>query len=265
MRVVQVLVATLLCVGFGSLVQAQPGPSAQEVGADVAKRADWAYTTYHVMYPDYCFTCYGGGGCGKDGVRSDCADGACGTMKGVGHCATYRPGIQTCRRCGVIGRLLFYECARLSCGQLGGEGCEDEFGVAGDCGSCGSCVGCGCGHGHRGKGTGPLARFQARPLGGYASLTGPFQYRYHCYGFKEGYVSYYGQCCGCYEGVLTGQFNDRGPLVLGAKVGADLAPTLPASPYRSMPMNGSAPAPAEAEDDLAPPFEGDPMDLSSIL
>lgn len=263
MRVVQVLVATLLCVGFGSLAQAQPGPSAQEVGTQVAKEADWAYNTYHVMYPDYCFTCYGGGGCGKDGNRGDCANGACNSRGGVGHCATHKPGIETCRRCGILGRILFYECQRLACNQRGGDGCENEFGLPGDCGSC---VGCGCGHG-KGSRTGPIARFQARPLGGYASLTGPFQFKYHCYGFREGQMTYYGQCCGCYEGMLNGQFNDRGPLNLGANVPADLAPTMPASPYRSMPMNDAAPAPAEVEgeDDLAPPFEGDPMDLSSIL
>lgn len=171
----------------------------------------WTGGTYHPDYTGYCVTCYGGGGCAKLAAnRTDW----CGSDIWRHECACPKPGISgTCRKCGFFGRIFFYECRHLACGQEGGQGCSWQ-GNSCDTGCAKGC--CGCGGHERGLLNVGLftwiENFRARPLGGTASLTGPYTPRWGCFGWKEGPVSFHGQCVGCYETYLSGNYDARGPL-----------------------------------------------------
>jgi hypothetical protein len=200
MRFAVILAACVLGLCAAQTINAQDVPVPAIVQAD----ATWQYGTYHKDYPEFCNTCYGGGGC-KNCPNGDC-DGCNGdSLKGVGACACHAPGIDTCRKCGLFGRIFFYECRRLQPGQEGGNGCHGVF--MNDCASC-------C-EGSSKKHKGPLAELKSRPLGGYAALSGPYQSRFGCSGFREGPMSYYGWSCGCYESYISSNLDDRGPLNSG--------------------------------------------------
>ncbi|MEK6233450.1 MAG: hypothetical protein N2C14_01965 [Planctomycetales bacterium] len=212
--------AALLAVGF-SAAQAQDDAAAQPKKVTFRFQS-WPAGMYHPDFPTFCRTCYGGGHCGTPDV---CGGKYCGS-----ECATHAPGIETCRKCGPLGRAFCYECRRLGCGQKGGQGCnpmapccakDSLLGLHGkkDCCStgCGECGGsCGDECCSEYPLLNKLRNWRNRPMGGWAALTGPYQYRLHCFGWREGPLTYYGHCAGSYETRLSGHFDDRGPLNQGS-------------------------------------------------
>jgi len=247
---------------------------------------------YHQDFNCFCKTCYGGGACQnpnvhkKGGANGQCADGKC---TGVPECSYDIPGIETCRKCGLFGRMFLYECKRLAYGQKGGEGCNPPVPKCGGahrhfgslmgagcrtcgmcdsgcgCDSCDSCDAHGCGKGHHGcskchglKRFDFIARvenWKDRPIGGYGALTGPYRYRYYTYGWREGPMQYYGPVVGAYETYLAGNYNDRGPLNSGP-MSWWLTSTAPAATEEvPSPPTPTAPMPRRPMNgDMAPPM-----------
>ena len=118
------------------------------------------------------------------------------------------------------------------------------------CDSCDSCGGCdSCGSGCNAGGCHHCGLLNDCPLGGRAALHGPYIYRYNCFGWREGPLTYYGHCCCCYEHYIWGHFDDRGPLNQGQIVGAmHRYPYVPAAPAAE---NGDEP-PAPMVEEPAP-------------
>ncbi len=199
MRLALLVAACVLSLGSVPAIQAQEAPN-----VDVLVQAmTWTHSTYHRNYPTYCTTCYGGGGCHQ------CSGGACDgchgdNLKGVGACACHAPGIDTCRKCGLFGRVFFYECKRLAYGQEGGQGCHGVF-LDDQCTGCSPCA-------QKKKHQGLIDEIRSRPLGGYAAYSGPYQARYAGSGWREGPMTHNGWVCGSYESYLNGQYDARGPL-----------------------------------------------------
>lgn len=211
-RTILVAAALWACgLGMEAFAQAPGGDKAAELKAFQRQLNGWPFAFagrsnpdyfggYHPDYKEYCNTCYGGGGCGKDDTCVRC--GAC-----AGDLCE-RKKVETCHKCGVVGRVLFYECKRLGCGEIGGEGCDRPCPME----ICNS----------RGKRTVRPYDF-ARYLTGEGEsvfwLGGGPNYipRFNCYGWgknNEGPRGWYGHCCGCYETILTGSYDARGPLNL---------------------------------------------------
>jgi hypothetical protein len=213
-RMILVAAALFACgMGTEASAQAPAGDKAAELKL-FQQRFHWPFAYagrempahfggYHPDYKEYCNTCYGGGGCGKDDTCFRC--GAC-----AGDTCE-RKKIETCHKCGVVGRVLFYECKRLGCGETGGAGCDRPCPMT----ICNS----------RGERTVRPYNF-ARYLTGEGEqvfwLGGGPNYipRFNCYGWgknHEGPRGWYGHCCGCYETYLAGPFDARGPLNLDPK------------------------------------------------
>ncbi|HEY1068732.1 MAG TPA: hypothetical protein VGE52_21595 [Pirellulales bacterium] len=280
--------AATLGLVFAPAAQAQPAPATaldQIAHPELIPQVQWPYRTYHPDYPTFCKTCYGGGGCYTREGKGLCANGGCVTLSGgVGSCAIYPPGINTCRKCGILGRAFCYECKRLGCNQTGGDGCKTCWALFGHNRSCGECYtgGCGCDaikHTSEMSFCDKIHAFRNRPLGGRTVMSGPWQYRYYAYGWKEGPMSYYGVCVGAYESYLAGHFDDRGPINLGpggvgtmdayfaSLNGASLSTVAPAhgpSPYVDSlgpvietPVQGPI-DPANPPLNLDAPFQADP-------
>lgn len=209
------LAAVVLCCAVSSVYgQAPEAPVAPGPTGSPVKPINlnaWAVGSYNPNYTGYCVTCYGGSGCGK---RGKVTGPGCGLDIWGVECPCMPPGIETCRKCGFFGRILFYECRRLACNQEGGQGCSWKNDCGDGCGSCGGCGPCGgCHKGHLNDGLlSWLEDFRARPLGGTASLTGPYRTRFNAFGWREGPMSYYGPCVGSYESYLDSPYDARGPL-----------------------------------------------------
>jgi hypothetical protein len=154
---------------------------------------------YHPDHKEFCVTCYGGGGCGREETCVRC--GACNGSK------CQRDKIETCRRCGVVGRVFFYECRRLGCGEEGGNGCAKGCPM-----TIKMCNG---------------KTRTVRPAAFAKWLTGEGESVFwlgggpdyipllSCYGQSKNYEGprdWYGHCCGCYESYLSTPFDARGPL-----------------------------------------------------
>ncbi|QGJ72418.1 Hypothetical protein PBC10988_41390 [Planctomycetales bacterium 10988] len=285
-----VTLALLMVLGMSITAQAQYYDDYGSVEEEApAFYGEWPLGMYHPDYPQFCKTKYGGGKCLNP--RGSCGKIDCGDF--ASHC----DGISTCRKCGILGRIFFYDCKRLAYGQKGGSGCNNLRPRCDDClsglnllshscGGCGSCNTCGVDH----CGCGSVAwdgcsscesygcdscggcnsccddfpliawfkRWQNRPLGGYGAMTGPYQYRYCCHGWREGPVHWYGYTCGCYESYIVGHYDDRGPLNLGTnhKDGyVSHAPSYMGASYAHMPTDAEQDATSiyEEREEVSPP------------
>jgi hypothetical protein len=154
---------------------------------------------YHPDHKEFCVTCYGGGGCGREETCVRC--GACNGSK------CQRDKIETCRRCGVVGRVFFYECRRLGCGEEGGNGCTK---------GCPMTVKM-CNGKCRTVRPAAFAKWLTGEGESVFWLGGSPDYipLLSCYGQSKNYEGprdWYGHCCGCYESYLSTPFDARGPL-----------------------------------------------------
>jgi hypothetical protein len=216
-RMILVAAALAACgLGTAAFAQAPAGEKAADKAAELkafqARLQRWPFVNYpgrempnylagyHPDYKEYCKTCYGGGGCGKDDTCWRC--GACSGD------ICERKKIQTCHKCGVVGRVLFYECKRLGCGEVGGSGCDRGCPMT----ICNS-------RGERKIRPAGFARYLTGEGESVFWLGGGPNYipRFNCYGWgknNEGPRGWYGTCCGCYETYLAGPYDSRGPLNL---------------------------------------------------